>query len=207
MAERQILREEGDHAIRSICVFCGSSPGANGSFGQAATKMGALLAQNHLDLVYGGGMNGIMGAIADGALNAGGRVIGVIPESMNFPGVAHEHLTELVVAESMHARKAAMFQLSDAFFALPGGMGTFEELFEILTWSQLGYQQKSIGILSVDGYYDPLVELIDHAVEQGFVRQRHRQIFAVDDDPRRLLKTLQQFEHPGGAKIPALSRD
>lgn len=184
--------------LTSICVFCGSNPGANGAYVQAARDMGALLARHDITIIYGGGMTGIMGALADAALAEGGTAIGVIPASMNIPRVVHEGVTELVVVDTMHTRKAKMSELADAFIALPGGLGTFDELFETLTWSQLGYQPKPIGILNVDGYYDPLIELIEHGIAQGFIKAQHRQIFAVNDVPSDLLSALQQFEHPAG---------
>ncbi|HEY53234.1 MAG TPA: TIGR00730 family Rossman fold protein [Caldilineae bacterium] len=185
--------------FKTICVFCGSNPGVNGSYVEAARHLGRLLAREDISLVFGGGMTGLMGALADAVLTGGGRAIGVIPDSMNVPRVVHEGVSELVVVDTMHTRKATMAQLSDAFIALPGGLGTFEELFETLTWSQLGYQPKPIGILNVDDYYDPLVQLIDHAVAHGFVTPKHRGIFTVDEDPTALLSKLQQFKHPSSS--------
>ena len=182
--------------LKSICVFCGSNPGVNGSYVEAARALGHLLAQENIGLIFGGGMTGLMGAVADAVLAAGGEATGVIPDSMNVPRVVHEGVTERVVVDTMHTRKATMARLADAFIALPGGLGTFEELFETLTWSQLGYQPKPIGILNVDRYYDPLVELIDHAVVNGFVTPKHRDIFVVDEDPSALVAALCQFEHP-----------
>ncbi|MCP4167903.1 MAG: TIGR00730 family Rossman fold protein [Chloroflexi bacterium] len=182
--------------MKRICVFCGSTPGVNDAYVQGALVMGNLLASAGIDLVYGGGRLGVMGAIADAVLAARGTVIGVIPESMNVPRVVHEEVTETIVVGDMHVRKAKMSELSDAFIALPGGMGTFEELFETLTWSQLGYQPKPIGVLNIEGYYDPLVTLIEHGIEQGFIKPQHRQVFAVDDEPAGLLAKLQDFEHP-----------
>lgn len=182
--------------LKTICVFCGSNPGVNGSYIEAASELGHLLAREDIGLIFGGGMTGLMGALADAVLAEGGEATGVIPNSMNVPRVVHERVTELVVVDTMHTRKATMARLADAFIALPGGLGTFEELFETLTWSQLGYQPKPIGILNVEGYYDPLVELIDHAVVNGFVTARHRDIFVVDDNPTALVSALCKFEHP-----------
>lgn len=182
--------------LKSICVFCGSNPGVNGSYVEAARALGHLLAQENIGLIFGGGMTGLMGAVADAVLAAGGEATGVIPDSMNVPRVVHEGVTERVVVDTMHTRKATMARLADAFIALPGGLGTFEELFETLTWSQLGYQPKPIGILNVDRYYDPLVKLIDHAVVNGFVTPKHRDIFVVDEDPSALVAALCQFKHP-----------
>lgn len=182
--------------LKTICVFCGSNSGVNGSYVEAARALGHLLAQENIGLIFGGGMTGLMGAVADAVLAAGGKATGVIPDAMNVPRVVHEGVTELVVVDTMHTRKATMAQLSDAFIALPGGLGTFDELFETLTWSQLGYQSKPIGILNVEGYYDPLVELFDHAVVNGFVTPKHRGIFAVDENPAALVSALRHFEHP-----------
>ncbi len=190
--------------LKTICVFCGSNPGVNGSYVEAARELGHLLAQEDIGLIFGGGMTGLMGALADAVLAGGGRATGVIPDSMNVPRVVHEGVSELVVVDTMHTRKATMARLSDAFIALPGGLGTFEELFETLTWSQLGYQPKPIGILNVDGYYDPLVQLIDHAVEHGFVTAKHRGIFAMSEKPSNLLASLHRFEHPTGSLLDKL---
>ncbi|NOX63811.1 MAG: TIGR00730 family Rossman fold protein [Chloroflexi bacterium] len=184
------------HTFHRICIYCGSNPGANHAYIEAAREMGALLAREGIELVYGGGATGVMGALADAALEAGGRVIGVIPESMNVPNVVHEGLSELHVMADMHTRKALMGSLSDAFIALPGGLGTLDELFETLTWSQLGYRPKPVGALNVAGYYDPLIALIDHAVEHGFIRPQHRHVLAVATSPRDLLDKLQRFRHP-----------
>lgn len=188
--------------LKSICVFCGSNPGVNGLYVEAAHNLGRLLAQNDIELVYGGGMTGIMGAVADAALAAGGRVTGIIPGSMNIPRVVHEHLSELVVVGTMHERKAMMHERSQGFIALPGGMGTLDELFETLTWSQLGYQTKPVGLLNVAGYYDPLVAMIDHAIAEGFVQDQHRNLFIVKQEPTSLLQALNAFRHPDptGAK-------
>ncbi len=185
--------------LKTICVFCGSNPGVNGSYVEAASDLGRHLAQEGIGLIFGGGMTGLMGALADAVLEGGGQATGVIPESMNVPRVVHEGVSEIIVVDTMHTRKATMAQLSDAFIAMPGGLGTFEELFETLTWSQLGYQPKPIGILNVDGYYDPLIELIDHAVDHGFVTPKHRGIFNVDEDAVALVNKLHQFKHPSSS--------
>ncbi|NOZ50960.1 MAG: TIGR00730 family Rossman fold protein [Chloroflexi bacterium] len=195
--------------LKSICIFCGSSPGVNGAYVQAAAELGRLLAENDIELIYGGGMTGLMGAAANAVLASGGRAIGIIPDSMNIPRVVHEHLSELVVVDNMHERKALMHQRSDAFIALPGGMGTWDELFETLTWSQLGYQTKPVGLLNVAGYYNPLLTLIDHAIAQGFIQKQHRHIFLVDQEVPALLKALTTFEHPdpSGAKWTQLEKE
>ncbi len=190
-----------------ICIFCGSNPGLNDTYQQVAADLGGLLAARGIGVVYGGGRVGIMGALADAALAAGGEVIGILPVTMNRPGIPHLGLTELHVVDSMHTRKATMIALADAFIALPGGLGTFDELFEAMTLSQLGYQPKPIGILNVAGYYDPLVSMIDHAVAHGFVSAQHRGIFVVETDPLALLIALHDFHHPAGSKWTALDPD
>lgn len=151
--------------------------------------MAALLAENGITIVYGGGSIGLMGVLADAALEAGGRVIGIIPVHLGEKEIAHAGLSELHVVRTMHERKALMMELSDAFIALPGGLGTLEELFEVLTWSQLGLHAKPCGLLNVRGYYDPLLALLDRAVEQGFLRREHRGLL-VDTDPAGLLEQL-----------------
>jgi len=182
--------------LEKICVFCGSQPGVNSAYAQAARELGQLLAHNDITLIFGGGKTGIMGILADAVLEAGGRAIGIVPDSMNVPKVVHEGLTELIVTPDMHTRKAKMVEVSDAFISLPGGFGTLDELFETLTLSQLGYEPKPIGILNVARYYDPLVELVDHAIEAGFVHPRYRDVFTVQETPSALLSAMQQFQHP-----------
>jgi len=182
--------------IQRICVFCGSQPGVNGAYLAAAREFGRLLAEQQIELVFGAGMTGIMGAVADATLHAGGSVIGIIPDSMNIPKVVHEGVSELIVTPDMPSRKTKMIAMSDAFVALPGGFGTMDELFEVLTFSQLGYQPKPIGILNVANYYAPLIAFIDHAVKEGFVNARFRTIFTSHDESAALLTALQHFEHP-----------
>lgn len=182
--------------FQSICIFCGSRPGVNSAYVEAARAMGRLLAERDITLIFGGGMTGIMGALADAVLEHGGRAVGVIPESMNVPKVVHENLTDLIVTPNMYSRKVKMFKLSDAFIALPGGLGTLDELFEALTLSQLGYEPKPIGILNVARYYDPLMELIDHAIQAGFIAPRYRDVFTVREEPAALLDAMTAFEHP-----------
>lgn len=177
-------------------VFCGSSSGANPAFTEAAAAVGELLAARGIGLVYGGGRVGLMGTLADAALRAGGEVIGVIPESLMAWEVGHTGLTELRIVESMHARKAMMAELSEAFLALPGGFGTWEELCEVLTWAQLGLHGKPCGILNVDGYYDPLLALFDHAVRERLLRPEHRSLALTDTDPARLLDRLAAYRAP-----------
>ena len=182
--------------LEKICVFCGSQPGVNSAYAQAARELGRLLARNHITLIFGGGMTGIMGILADAVLEHGGRAVGVIPDSMNVPQVVHENLTELIVTPDMHTRKAKMVAISDGFIALPGGFGTLDELFETLTLSQLGYEPKPIGILNVAGYYTPLVELIEHAIQAGFVKPQYRDVFTVQEKPDELLTAMRAFQHP-----------
>lgn len=180
--------------LRRLCVFCGSSRGGRPEYEAVARRLGALLAEREIGLVYGGGAVGLMGAVADAALAAGGEVIGVIPEALLEWEVAHQGLADLRVVRSMHERKALMADLSDAFAALPGGFGTFEELCEVLTWSQLGIHAKPVGVLNVAGYFDPLLALFDHAVEERFVRAEHRSLVLQETDPSRLLELLASFE-------------
>ena len=172
--------------IRSLCVFCGSSVGSKPAFIGAAISLGKTLAENGIRLVYGGGRVGLMGAIADAALNAGGEVIGVIPEHLVAREVAHPGLTDLRIVASMHDRKALMAELSEGFVALPGGLGTLEEFFEVWTWGQLGLHRKPYGLLNVNGFYDPLVQFIDQLVEQKFVKPEHRRMLIIESDAAML---------------------
>jgi uncharacterized protein (TIGR00730 family) len=182
--------------LTRVCVFCGSSPGALPAYAEAAVEFGRAIASSGVGLVYGGGSVGIMGVIADAVLQAGGEVIGVIPRALWEREVGHTALTELRVVGSMHERKAQMADLADAFVALPGGVGTLEEFFEIWTWALLGLHPKPCGLLNVADYYTPLLAFLDHAVEQGFVREAHRAMVLVDDDPRALLGRLAEYESP-----------
>jgi uncharacterized protein (TIGR00730 family) len=179
--------------FKNICVFCGSSSGGHSVYAQTAQSVGRLLCRRGIELVYGGGNVGLMGVLADACLAQGGRVIGVIPQALVDKEVAHSGLTELRVVGSMHERKALMADLSDAFVALPGGYGTWEELFEMLTWAQLGIQRKPCGLLNVNGYYDPLLELADKGVSEGFLREVNRDLLLSDDDPERLLDRLSSY--------------
>lgn len=181
---------------RYVCVFCGSSTGAKLSYSEAARRVGETLARRGLGLVYGGGRVGLMGVTADAALAAGGEVVGVIPEPLATKEIAHPGLTELIVVPGMHQRKAIMVERSDGFLALPGGVGTFEELFEIVTWAVLGLHQKPIGLLNVDGYFDPLLALLGHAVAERFVRPEHLAMMLVSDQPEALAAGLLDFDPP-----------
>ena len=179
--------------FRRICVFCGSNVGSNPLYRQTAETLGRLLAHRNIELVYGGGNIGLMGVLADSVLAAGGRAIGVIPESLMQKEVGHAGLTELRIVKSMHERKAMMSDLSDGFIAMPGGFGTFEEFCEVVTWSQLGIQSKPCGLLNVEGFYDPLLELFDHAVREGFLREDNRGLVLEDRDAEQLLTKMAAF--------------
>mgnify|MGYP005662173785 FL=1 len=174
----------------SICVFCGSSPGNQPSFVQAAKLTGAALANRGIELVYGGGGRGMMGAVADGAIGAGGKTLGVIPRGLFKREGLHRGLDRLEIVDSMHARKAMMAASSDGFITLPGGLGTMEELFEIWTWTQIGIHAKPCGLLNVDGYYDGLLAFLENMVACGFVQASHRDVVLVDDDPARLIEQV-----------------
>lgn len=176
--------------MQRICVFCGSQAGSNGLYRQVAIDLGRLLARRSYGLVYGGGHVGLMGVIADAVLASGGEVIGVIPESMVARELAHTGVTRLEVVAGMHERKARMAALADAFIALPGGYGTFEELFEVITWAQIGLHRKPIGLLNVAGYFDALRALVEHAITEGFIRDEHRHLLTIADDHATLLDML-----------------
>ncbi len=180
-----------------VCVFCGSKTGKRSLYAQEAARLGRGLAGRGHDLVYGGGATGLMGVVADSILAAGGQAIGVIPRSMATREVAHPKLTRMHVVGTMHERKALMAELSDAFVALPGGYGTFEELLEMITWAQLGIHRKPVGLLNAGGYFDPLVAMFDRAVREGFVRPRYRSLCRVVAGVDELLSELE----PGRGEI------
>jgi uncharacterized protein (TIGR00730 family) len=192
-------------ALRSVCVFSGSSPGARPSYAETATALGREVAVRGMRLVYGGASVGLMGAVADAALAAGGEVVGVIPQHLVDREVAHDGLTELRVTGSMHERKALMADLADGFVALPGGLGTLEELAEILTWSQLGLQSKPCGLLDVEGFFDPLLAFLDHTVAERFVSTEHRALVLAADRPDALLDLLSAWQ-PGGPGVKWVDR-
>jgi uncharacterized protein (TIGR00730 family) len=179
--------------VQRICVFCGASSGRRSAYAEAAREFGAVVARRGLGLVYGGGRVGLMGAVADGALAAGGAVVGVIPQELVDRELAHAGLTGLHVVRSLHERKALMAELADAFVALPGGFGTLDELMEQLTWSQLGLHGKPVGLLDVDEYWRSLITLARHATEEGFVREADLAAIAVGRDPDELLDRLAQL--------------
>ena len=186
--------------VKTICVFCGSANGRREGYARSARKFGAALAAKGLGLVYGGGSIGLMGVVADAALEGGAPVVGVIPRALFRREIAHHGLTRLEVVPSMHVRKARMARLSDAFVALPGGIGTLEELFEVLTWGYLGIHAKPVGLLDVGGYWRPLVLLLDHAVEEGFLRPAHRKLVVIDRSPVRLLERLARHRVPAATR-------
>jgi uncharacterized protein (TIGR00730 family) len=179
-----------------ICVFCGSSPGRGDRYTTAAAGLGRLLAGRGIDVVYGGATVGTMGVVADAALKAGGDVYGVIPQALVDREIAHTGLTELLVVRDMHERKATMAGMADGFIALPGGAGTLEELFEIWTWAQLGLHDKPLGLLDVDGFYEPLATMLDHMVEEGFLATTYREMVTRESDPVALLERLAAHQPP-----------
>jgi uncharacterized protein (TIGR00730 family) len=185
--------------MKSICVFCGSSDSVHSDYLSASRTMGIILAERGFRLIYGGGKTGLMGAVADGVLSVGGEAIGVIIQSMNNKALAHDGLTRMDVTPDMHTRKARMHELSDGFIALPGGYGTFDELFETITWSQIGSHEKPIGLLNTKNYYAPLLAAIDHAVNEGFIFKEHRDSLLCDSSPNKLLDAMNEYEHPHDA--------
>lgn len=191
--------------MRRICVFSGSSSGCIADYRDAATQLGTLLAGRGIGLVYGGASVGLMGAVADAAMAAGGEVIGVIPHALVKREVAHAGLPDLRVVDSMHERKALMAELSDAFIALPGGIGTFEELFEVWTWTQLGAHAKPCGLLNVHGFYDKLLDFLDHVVGQEFLKPQDRQLLSAAQEPEALLDRLSAFR--ASAEVQWITRD
>lgn len=182
--------------MKSICVYCGSADGIHDEFKLAGRQLGHILAENNIRLIYGGGKTGIMGAVADGTLEAGGEVYGVLVESMNTPALAHMNLTRLEVTPTIHERKARMYALADGYIAMPGGFGTFDELFETITWAQIGVHQKPIGLLNVRNYFDPLWAMILYAEKEGFVFSEHRKMLCMDQSPAGLLACMRAHQPP-----------
>ena len=182
--------------LDTLCVFCAANPGAHPVYRDRANAFGRLLAESGRRIVYGGGRTGLMGALAEGALSANGNIIGVMPRHLVEREVAHTSLTELRVVESMHERKTMLSGLADGFIAMPGGLGTLEELFEIWTWGQLGLHRKPYGLLNVNGFFDPLLAFLDHAVTEGFLGAANRDMLAVSDDPVTLLEQMEQMRTP-----------
>lgn len=182
--------------MQRICVYCGSKPGKRAEYKDAANELGQELIKQGIGLVYGGGQIGLMGQIADCVMAGGGEVTGIIPESLTGKEVPHRGLTELKVVDGMHERKALMENLSDGFIAMPGGLGTFEELLEALTWSQLRFHQKPCAVFNVCGYYDRLIAFIDYATEEGFIKPHHRDALITDDNAERLLQKMKEYTAP-----------
>jgi len=182
--------------FQRLCVFCGSSHGSNPAYAEAAKNLGGELARRGIALVYGGGNVGLMGVVADGVLAAGGQVIGVIPEALMAKELGHKGIQDLRVVKTMHERKAMMAELADGFIAMPGGIGTFEEFFEIVTWAQLGFHAKPCALLNVNGFYDPLLRLVDHAIEERFVKASQRQILIVESEINALLHRMEHQHVP-----------
>jgi uncharacterized protein (TIGR00730 family) len=183
-------------SINSICIYCGSSPGRLDAYASAAFSLAESLVSRNIRLVYGGASIGIMGMLADQVLKLGGQAIGVIPKALAHKEVAHHHLTELHVTQSMHERKMLMAELSDGFIALPGGIGTLEELFEIWTWAQLGFHHKPCGLLNVEGYYDSLIKFLDHVLAEHFVKKHHHAMLIVETNPDALLDCYLNYQPP-----------
>jgi uncharacterized protein (TIGR00730 family) len=184
--------------MKTICVYCGSSDKMSDGYLWVARQMGAAIAKRGFVLSYGAGCTGMMGAVADGAMQAGGEVIGVIPKMFATPTLMHNGLSQLEIVDNMHIRKQRLVDISDAFIALPGGYGTFEELFEILTWAQIGLHNKPVGILNVQHYFDSLLLAIDHARKEGFMYAEHQSLFVCADQPEALLQKLVEFQYPKG---------
>lgn len=182
--------------LESIGIFCGSAKGCSDAYIKAATATGTILAEARLAVVYGGGSVGLMGAVANAGLKAGGKVVGVMPRSLVDREIAHKGLSDLIVVNNMHERKAKMARLSDAFLVLPGGSGTLEEFFEQWTWAQLGYHQKPIGLINIEGFFDPLLTMIDHMTKTGFLGHAYRDMLIAHDNVQAVLHDFQRYTHP-----------
>ena len=192
--------------MRRVCVFCGSSAGSRPEYRRSAEIFGSVLARRGVGLVYGGGSVGLMGALANAVLVGGGEVTGIIPRALWEREIAHTGTTHLEVVDGMHPRKARMAELADAFVALPGGLGTLEELFEVWTWAQLGIHGKPLGLLNVEGYFDPLIAFLEHAVAERFVLAAHRALLRVEREPERLLDWLGRFRPPPTEQVMDLEK-
>ena len=190
-----------DRQLNRICVFCGTNPGARPEYGAAARQLGQVLAEQDIELVYGGASVGIMGELADSVQEHGGHVTGIIPQQLVEKEAAHTGIPNLIVVASMHQRKSQMADMSDGFIAMPGGIGTLEGFFEILTWGQLGIHAKPSGVLNVKGYFDGLTGFLDHAVREGFLTAEHRNHIIVENDPARLLDRMRAYTPPEGEKF------
>ncbi|HZA97601.1 MAG TPA: TIGR00730 family Rossman fold protein [Gemmatimonadales bacterium] len=190
-----------DRPLNRVCVFCGTNAGARPAYGVAARELGRVLAERHIELVYGGASVGIMGELADSVQEHGGHVTGIIPQQLMEKEAAHTGIRNLIVVASMHQRKSQMADMSDGFIALPGGIGTLEGFFEILTWGQLGIHAKPSGILNIEGYFDGLTDFLDHAVTEGFFTEAHRDAILVESNPGKLLKRMEAYSPPEGEKF------
>ncbi|WP_257348558.1 TIGR00730 family Rossman fold protein [Pseudalkalibacillus decolorationis] len=179
--------------FQRICVFCGSSFGVNDAYKKNVKELGTLLAKNQIELVYGGGNSGLMGELAHAVMSNNGKATGIIPHKIN-DSVEHLELTDLIVVDTMHERKSKMYELADAFIALPGGIGTMEEMFEVMTWNQLGYHTKPLGLFNIEHYYDPLFELLHHMHQEGFVRKEHLEQTVIEDNADHLVQQLNSLE-------------
>jgi uncharacterized protein (TIGR00730 family) len=182
--------------LKRLCVFCGSSFGVNPIYVKAAKELGIAIAKRNICLVYGGARVGLMGEIASTVIRANGEVIGIIPKDLVDKELAHNGLSDLRIVESMHERKSLMTELSDGFIALPGGFGTIEEIFEVITWAQLSFHDKPCGFLNINGYYDHLIKFLDHSLEENFIVPEHRAMILIDDDPESLLDKFAKYEPP-----------
>jgi uncharacterized protein (TIGR00730 family) len=190
-----------DRTFSRICAFCGTNPGSRPAYSEAARELGQVLAEQEIELVYGGASVGIMGELADSVQEHGGHVTGIIPQQLMQKEAAHTGIRNLIVVASMHQRKSQMADMSDGFIALPGGIGTLEGFFEVLTWGQLGIHTKPAGILNVEGYFDMMTGFLDHAVREGFLRDAHRDTIIVESDPRALLERMRAFTPAEGEKL------
>jgi uncharacterized protein (TIGR00730 family) len=192
---------DSERPMNRICVFCGTNPGSRPEYGAAARRLGTVLAEQNIELVYGGASVGIMGELADAVHEHGGHVTGIIPQQLVQKEAAHTGIANLIVVASMHQRKSQMADMSDGFIALPGGIGTLEGFFEILTWAQLGIHAKPSGILNVEGYFDGLTGFLDHAVREGFLTDAHRRAIIMESEPAALLQRMRAYTPPGGEKF------
>ena len=190
-----------DHVLNRICVFCGTNPGSGPAYGVAARELGRVLAEQGIELVYGGASVGIMGELADSVQEHGGHVTGIIPQQLVEKEAAHTGIPNLIVVASMHQRKSQMADMSDGFIALPGGIGTLEGFFEVLTWGQLGIHTKPSGILNIEGYFDSLTDFLDHAVREGFLTDAHRHAIIVETEPHKLLERMRAYSPPEGERL------
>ncbi|MES2354968.1 MAG: TIGR00730 family Rossman fold protein [Pseudomonadota bacterium] len=191
--------------LKSICVYCGSSPGRIEAYADSARILAQALVEREIRLVYGGASVGIMGIVADAVLNAGGQVVGVIPDALVRREVAHKNLTKIHVTRSMHERKLLMAEMSDGFIALPGGIGTLEEIFEAWTWTQLGIHGKPCGLLNVEGYFDKLTSFLDHAAAEGFIKSSHRSLLFIETDPNVLLNNFSNYQSQNAERLGGLT--